>query len=170
MKKKRRGEAARRHGGGRAWGSGADVHRVHFDGGCAPVNPGGIATFGWRFVGPDGRVLASDHGEVCRGPGATNNVAEWQALLRALLFLANGGTLRDWLAARPGSLLDRLNAQKDASAIADELYLSVLTRMPTAEERKEVADYLARRNAERPAALQDLAWALLTSAEFRFNH
>ena len=28
----------------------------------------------------------------------------------------------------------------------------------------------ARTAAERPTALQDLAWALLASAEFRFNH
>jgi ribonuclease HI len=56
------------------------------------VNPGGTATFGWTFIGPDGQVLASDQGEICRGPGATNNVAEWHALLRALRFLAD----RDW--------------------------------------------------------------------------
>ena len=54
--------------------------------------------------------------------------------------------------------------------VAEELYLSVLSRLPSADERQEVADYLARRNAERVPALQDLAWALLTSAEFRFNH
>jgi hypothetical protein len=33
-----------------------------------------------------------------------------------------------------------------------------------------VADFLAGRPGDRPAALQDLAWALLASAEFRFNH
>ena len=86
------------------------------------------------------------------------------------LFLTNGNILRDWLSARPGSLIDRLNAQKDAGLAAEELYLSVLSRMPTADERKEIADYLTRRNGERLSALQDLAWALLTSAEFRFNH
>ena len=57
-----------------------------------------------------------------------------------------------------------------ADAVADELYLSVLTRFPDAVERKEIADFLAQRAADRPTALQDLAWALLTSAEFRFNH
>jgi ribonuclease HI len=55
------------------------------------VNPGGIATFGWTFIGPDGQVLAADQGEVCRGAGATNNIAEWHALLRALRFLAGRG-------------------------------------------------------------------------------
>lgn len=95
---------------------------------------------------------------------------DFEATLDQTLFLTNGPMLRDWLAVRPGSLIDRVNAQKDAGLVAEELYLSVLSRMPSAEERKEVADYLARRNADRLPALQDLAWALVTSAEFRFVH
>jgi hypothetical protein len=58
----------------------------------------------------------------------------------------------------------------DDKALSDELYLSVLTRMPSAEERKDVTAYLRTRSADRLAALQELAWALLASAEFRFNH
>jgi Protein of unknown function (DUF1549)/Protein of unknown function (DUF1553) len=103
-------------------------------------------------------------------PGDPAFSHDFEATLDQTLFLANGGTLRDWLTPRPGNLIDRLAAQKDAGEVTDELYLSVLTRLPTAQERKEVADFLARRAAQRPAALQDLAWALLTSAEFRFNH
>jgi hypothetical protein len=103
-------------------------------------------------------------------PGDASFNQEFEATLDQTLFLTNGATLRDWLAARPGSLIDRLNVHKEVGPLAEELYVSVLTRMPTAEERKEVADYLARRHADRLAALQDLAWALLTSAEFRFNH
>jgi hypothetical protein len=103
-------------------------------------------------------------------PGDAAFNQDFEATLDQTLFLTNGAILRDWLTPRPGSLIDRLNAQKDAGLLAEELYLSVLTRQPTAEERKEVADYVARRNTERLAALQDLAWALLTSAEFRFNH
>jgi hypothetical protein len=66
--------------------------------------------------------------------------------------------------------MDRLQAQKDTGKLVEELYLSVLSRFPTAEEHKEVTDYLVRRSANRLAALQEAAWALLTSAEFRFNH
>jgi hypothetical protein len=95
---------------------------------------------------------------------------EFDARLEQALFLSNGPLLRGWLAPRPGNLTDRLSRQASADAVAEELYLSVLTRTPTAEERREVADFLARRPGDRSAALQDLAWALLTSAEFRFNH
>ncbi len=95
---------------------------------------------------------------------------DFQATLEQTLFLRNGTLVRGWLAPRPGNLVDRLAKIQDAGALADELYLDVLTRAPTAEERKEIADQLAARPAERPTVLQDLAWALLSSAEFRFNH
>src|SRR5262249_36511655 len=92
----------------------------------------------------------------------------FEATVAQTLSLQNGALLRGWLAARPGNLIDRLTRLTDGAVVAEELYLSVLTRYPGAEERKEVADYLAGRGADRAAALQELAWALLTSAEFRF--
>lgn len=94
----------------------------------------------------------------------------FQPTLDQALFLANGGAVRGWLTVRPGTLLERLGKLQQADEVAEELYLSVLTRRPSDEERKEVAEYLKRRAGERPAALKDLAWALLASAEFRFNH
>jgi hypothetical protein len=94
----------------------------------------------------------------------------FETTLDQTLFLVNGGLVRGWLAPRPGNLTQRLLPLTDPDQVADELYLSVLTRPPAAEERKEVAEYLRARPQDRPAALQELAWALLTSAEFRFNH
>jgi hypothetical protein len=102
--------------------------------------------------------------------GAAGKAEEFDARLEQALFLANGPTVRGWLSPRPGNLTDRLMKLTSADAIADELYLSVYTRSPSAEERKDVADFLASRSADRTVALQDMAWALLASAEFRFNH
>jgi hypothetical protein len=96
--------------------------------------------------------------------------AEFQATVQQALFVRNGSLVRGWLAPRPGNLTDRLLRLRDPGAVAEELYLSVLTRPPDAEERAEVAGYLKGRPDDRPAALQELAWALLASAEFRFNH
>jgi hypothetical protein len=95
---------------------------------------------------------------------------EFDARLDQALFLANGPTVRGWLTPRTGNLIDRLGKIANTDALAEELYLSVLTRLPSAEERKEVVDFLATRAKDRTAALQDAAWALLASAEFRFNH
>jgi hypothetical protein len=85
------------------------------------------------------------------------------------LFLANGPLVRGWLAPREGNLTDRLLKTSSHNALCDELYLSVLTRLPSDEERKEVAEFLAKAKS-RPAAIQELIGALLASAEFRFNH
>jgi hypothetical protein len=84
--------------------------------------------------------------------------------------MANGGLVRGWLAAGGGSLSDRLNKQTDVPALTEELYISVLSRRPTETEAQEVAQYLEDRGKERPQAIQEIVWALLTSVEFRFNH
>ncbi|MGE3819696.1 MAG: DUF1549 domain-containing protein [Isosphaeraceae bacterium] len=86
------------------------------------------------------------------------------------LFLSNGEPIQSWLAPSGDRLVGRLEKLTDPSALAEELYLSLYTRRPTAEEREAVAAYLATRAAERPAALKELVWALLASTEFRFNH
>jgi hypothetical protein len=85
------------------------------------------------------------------------------------LFLKNGAVVRGMIAPRPGNLAERLGKLTDPGEVADELFLSVLSRPPTAEERKDVTDLL-KASADRPAAVAELVWALLASAEFRFNH
>ena len=84
------------------------------------------------------------------------------------LFVANGGTVIGWSAS--GQLAQRLAALTDPKAFAEELYLSTLTRRPTDAELNEVSQALASRQAERPNAIRDLIWSLVTSVEFRFNH
>ena len=105
-------------------------------------------------------------------PGEAAFNQDFEATLDQTLFLANGKTLRDWLTPRAGNLIDRLGAQKDVGVVAEEIYLSVMTRLPTDEERKDVADYLARHATNRQTALpcRISPGRLLTSAEFRFNH
>jgi hypothetical protein len=95
---------------------------------------------------------------------------DFQPTFDQALALSNGALVRGWLAPRPGNLADRLSKLSDAGAAAEEAYLSVLSRRPTAEEVKEVEAYLGTPGKDRAAALQEVVWALLTSAEFRFNH
>jgi hypothetical protein len=89
--------------------------------------------------------------------------------LRAALFLRNDETLLALLKPAPGNLVSRL-AEMPAEQIADELYLSVLTRLPTAAETSTVAKVLAKHTSDKPAAVGKLAWALLASSEFGVNH
>lgn len=102
-------------------------------------------------------------------PGEPSDPNAFESTLDQTLFVNNGDLIRTWLAPRAGSLTARLAELKDANALADELYLSVLSRMPSEEERRDVSDFVSRR-ADRATAIQDLAWAMLASAEFRFNH
>lgn len=86
------------------------------------------------------------------------------------LFLMNERLVLQWLVPKEGNLVDRLSKIADPGAAAEELYLSVLTRLPDAGERADTAAYLARNASRRNEALGELAWALLASAEFRLNH
>jgi Protein of unknown function (DUF1549)/Protein of unknown function (DUF1553) len=101
-------------------------------------------------------------------PGQPQDATE--PTVHQALFLKNGRQIQNWLAPSSGSLIGRLAALTDSSSIADELYLSLYTRRPTDEERTEVVRHLEDRGKERVPALQELAWALLASTEFRFNH
>ena len=85
------------------------------------------------------------------------------------LFFGNAGDLRTWLAPTGGNLTDRLQKIEDSKQLAEEVYLSVMTRMPTDSEVAEIAEYLSQ-SGDKKAAIQQISWALITSAEFRFHH
>jgi hypothetical protein len=103
--------------------------------------------------------------------GQPQEAAEATSTVDQALFLTNGEPVKSWLNPAPGWLIGRLDAVPDPSLIAEEIYLSVLSRRPTTDERAEVSSYLTSRPAqERVSALRELAWSLLASTEFRFNH
>jgi hypothetical protein len=104
------------------------------------------------------------------GAGAGQPQRGFFATVDQALFFANGGQVRGWLAPSAGNLSDRLLKIGNSRLLAEELYLSVLTRRPSDEESAEIDRYLACRPKERSAAVQEAVWALLTSTEFRFNH
>jgi hypothetical protein len=61
----------------------------------------------------------------------------------------------------------------DEGQIAEELYLTILSRFPTAAEVKIVEDY-GKRGRSRPFKTRqdwiDIAWALVNSTEFLYRH
>ncbi len=50
------------------------------------------------------------------------------------------------------------------------LYLTILSRHPTDEELRAITAYAQAAGANRRGVAQDLAWALVNSAEFGFRH
>ena len=55
-------------------------------------------------------------------------------------------------------------------AILQALYLTILSRYPTAEEGEVLQKYAQSGEATGPEVLQDLVWALINSAEFMYRH
>ncbi|MCA9057607.1 MAG: DUF1549 domain-containing protein [Planctomycetaceae bacterium] len=104
------------------------------------------------------------------GAGSGQPQGDFFATAEQALFFANGSELSSWLSPASGNLTDRLRQLEDPAAIADELYVSVLCRNPTPDEIQEIQSYLAERHDAKDQAVQELAWALITSAEFRFQY
>jgi len=94
------------------------------------------------------------------------------------LHIINGDTLNDKVRAPESSIGMLLTLGFSDAQIVDYLYLSSFSRHPTDAERTTLVNELA--SAEQPrvpgvtdtrrAALNDMAWAMLTSQEFMFNH
>lgn len=103
------------------------------------------------------------------GRGGDATADNFSATLDQTLFLKYGSAVRGLLTPRPGNLTDRLNKLTNPDAVAEELFVAVLSRRPTAEERKDVADSL-KKTTDRGKTMNELVWALVASAEFRFNH
>ena len=100
----------------------------------------------------------------------TDPEVEFSPSLKSSLFVLNDPAVLDCLTPQPGNLVDRLLKTTDSAALEDELYLSVLTRRPTDEERVAVGEYLTQNSERRTAAVTNLTWALLASTEFCLNH
>jgi len=62
-----------------------------------------------------------------------------------------------------------LQAGDPSGADVDELYLTILSRLPTEEER-EIVRPKTRTASARGVSMRDLAWALVNSPEFAYRH
>ena len=78
-----------------------------------------------------------------------------------------------------GGLVARLvKEQSQDDRFVEELYLSIFSRLPTADETRTAVTYLQTAGkgygvspaAARRTAAEDLAWTMLNSLEFVFNH
>ena len=104
------------------------------------------------------------------GASAGQPQYDFFATAEQALFFSNGGELRGWLNPGGGNLTERLIKLEKPEKLAEELYLGVLTRRPTADEVADVAGYLESRKKDKSKAVQEMVWALVTSSEFRFHH
>jgi hypothetical protein len=87
-----------------------------------------------------------------------------------MLHLMNSGTVQQRLTDDKGTaaILDKSGAPPEE--LVERLYLSFYSRLPSAEERQAALGAFSREKVTRRAAIEDLVWALLNSAEFLLNH
>ncbi len=86
------------------------------------------------------------------------------------LFLLNERLFLDWLKPKSGNLMERLAPIQEPGWTAEALTMAIYSRPSTEAETALVLEQLARTDRPRVEILADVAWALLTSDEFRLNH
>ena len=88
------------------------------------------------------------------------------------LHIANGETLNSKLQAKGNRIDQLLSAKASDEDIVEDVYLSALSRRPTAGEKKQLVALLgeAKDAGEKRQALEDLYWGVLSSKAFLFNH
>jgi hypothetical protein len=90
--------------------------------------------------------------------------------LRQAMFLTNNAMVQKLTDVRPDTTAARLAAIADPAARVRMAFQVAYGRDPEPDELKATVAYLKSRSAEGPKATAQLWWALLSGAEFRFNH
>ena len=90
--------------------------------------------------------------------------------LPQVLHLLNAPQIHAKLSHAGGRVAQLVRQLRDDGALVDELYLTFYSRVPTADEKAVALHHLGGDRAKRQKAAEDLAWALMNSLEFVFNH
>jgi len=133
----------------------------------------------YTFIPPDQRSIALADGSIRsafletfgRPPRDTGLASERAAQPTAAqrLYLLNSADVQRKLQQGP-KLQALLLRQTSPLGAVTSLYLTILSRYPTDEELRAITAYSQAAGANRRGVAQDLAWALVNSAEFGFRH
>ena len=86
------------------------------------------------------------------------------------LHLMNSGSLQNKLASPTGRIHRLADSGMSPGELVTELYLSMLGRPPSEDEMAHARAVFTADGTNRQTAAEDVAWALLNSPEFIFNH
>ena len=142
---------------------------AYFDGLCEPKNPGGVATFGFVVL-RGGKTLHEGHGLAATpySDGATNNVAEYTGVLKALEWFLLQGMDKERIVVRGDSelVVKQLKGEyKVKSPLLAPLYKKV---KEAASKFTSLAFEWVPREQNRDAdRLTNLAYADYTGQEMR---
>ena len=86
------------------------------------------------------------------------------------LHLMNSNSLQTKLSSPSGKLKALAKGNLPEPKVVTEIYLAAYNRLPTDQELKTALQFFSQPGSTREIAIEDLAWALINSAEFVFNH
>ena len=96
---------------------------------------------------------------------------DFQTSAGEALFMSNNPAVQQLMVASGKNLAARLTLlSTDNAALMDGVAWSLLSRAAEPDEAELLSVWMNERSADRGVAIRDLVWALMTSAEFRFNH
>ncbi|MFT5469413.1 MAG: hypothetical protein ACI8UO_004534 [Verrucomicrobiales bacterium] len=86
------------------------------------------------------------------------------------LHIMNSDKLQAKLDSDKGWIAQLAKSERAPEQIVEDLYLAIYARLPNAEEKTIAIGPFQGEDVDRKAAVGDVAWALMNSAEFFFNH
>ncbi|MBI3410615.1 MAG: DUF1553 domain-containing protein [Planctomycetes bacterium] len=87
-----------------------------------------------------------------------------------VLHLMNSPEIQAKLSHEGGAIAKLAKTMKDDASLVDELFWTFYCRPPTEREREIAITHLRREGADRRQGAEDLAWSMLNTLEFIFNH
>jgi hypothetical protein len=86
------------------------------------------------------------------------------------LHLMNSSNLQNKLSSEKSRISELLSKEMSDIDLITEVYLSTYNRLPGEEELRTALRFFSSAGNTRRSATEDLAWSLINSAEFVFNH
>jgi len=129
-----------------------------------------------RYVGVTGLSRIEDYLRIEREAAEWMDqidprIAAFQSSSDEALFLSNHEAIQKLIAADGDNLAARLSRPSDTRETVQTAVRAVFRRPPEPEETERLVKWFnAQQNENRTATCEQLVWALVTSAEFRFNH
>ena len=99
-----------------------------------------------------------------------NGVGDFQGGLHEHLYL-NNGPVDSVVTSAKGGLFEAISdGATPVEQRVDRLFLSLLNREPTSDERQRFGEHLKIKDEKKGDARREAMWVLMTCSEFRFNH
>jgi hypothetical protein len=102
--------------------------------------------------------------------GQLDPIESGQTSAAEAMFLSNNPAVQKLFAADEGTLAGKLAPMEKPLEAADAAIRSVYCRAPQPNEAERLAEWLTNQPGETKSRYEQLLWALVTSAEFRFQY